>query len=127
LFVCFNGKKKKKKKKKSSLMISWVVVEKLKLCWQIKKIFPVFVFEINRREKSLIESMLFTVWLLIVLFCLCSSCISFCLVVQEIVVVVVVVVVAGVVMQLNLSLGKKKGLGARLKGTRFEDKKQRER
>jgi hypothetical protein len=100
-----------------------VVVEKLKLCWQIKKIFHVFVFEINRREKSLIESMLFTVWLLIVLFCLCSSCISFCLVVQEI----VVVVGAGVVMQLNLSLGKKKGLGARLKGTRFEDKMQQER
>lgn len=67
--------------------------------------------------------MLFTVWLLIVLFCLCSSCISFCLVVQEI----VVVVVAGVGMQLNLSLGKKKGLGARLKATRFEDKMQQER
>jgi len=100
-----------------------VVVEKFKLCWQIKKIFPVFVFEINRREKSLIESMLFTVWLSIVLFCLCSSCISFCLVVQEI----VVVVGAGVVMQLNLSLGKKKGLGARLKRTRFEDKMQQER
>ncbi len=59
--------------------------------------------------------MLFTVSLLIVLFCLCSSCISFCLVVQEI----VVVEIAGVAMQLNLSSGKKKGLGARLKGTRF--------
>lgn len=30
-------------------------------------------------------------------------------------------------MQLNLSLGKKKGLGARLKRTRFEDKMQQER
>jgi hypothetical protein len=45
-------------------------------------------------------------------------------VVQEI---VVVVVVAGVGMQLNLSLGRKKGLGARLKATRFEDKMQQER
>lgn len=101
-----------------------MVAEKFTLCWQIKEIFPVFVFQINCREKSLIESMLFTVWLLIVLFCLCSSCISFCLVVQEI---VVVVVVAGVGMQLNLSLGRKKGLGARLKATRFEDKMQQER